>query len=147
MSHDQSRPMKIGYLVRARKKRERTQGQSWMGTAWRIVDEDGQDLIQPWLDTKAHAMEIARQREYLLLERGMRLVHLEVLWDLRDHYGSTWKRYLRTIWVGGSVPFGLRDRAALLQQLRNELGPGWLGRYRLPDRIEVKREEVADGRT
>lgn len=31
-----------------------------MKTAWRLVDEHGQDVVQPWFDTKAEALAYAK---------------------------------------------------------------------------------------
>ena len=32
---------------------------AWLVNAWRIVDETGSDIIQPWSDTKKEARETA----------------------------------------------------------------------------------------
>jgi hypothetical protein len=36
--------------------------------AWRLVDEEGRDLIQPWANTKTEAREMARFLGYQLIE-------------------------------------------------------------------------------
>lgn len=50
--------MKTGYLKKESLHR-RTFGISIIDRYWRIVDENGADLIQPWPNTKSEARRIA----------------------------------------------------------------------------------------
>lgn len=36
--------------------------------AWRIMDDQGRDMVQPWFDTKGEAREYARRQGILLKE-------------------------------------------------------------------------------
>lgn len=49
-----------GYLLKDRKERFNMK-RGWFVVAWRIVDEQGVDLVQPWCDTKAEAVELAKR--------------------------------------------------------------------------------------
>ena len=40
----------------------------WFVEAWRIVDENGRDLIQPWANTKTEARKLAKSCGYQLIE-------------------------------------------------------------------------------
>lgn len=33
----------------------------WFADAWRIVNHQGEDLVQPWCDTKSDAYDTAKQ--------------------------------------------------------------------------------------
>lgn len=33
----------------------------WFVTAWRVVDRNGKDLVQPWFNTKKEALDIAKR--------------------------------------------------------------------------------------
>ena len=72
-------PKKIGYLVKARREkvkldlaisayRKGRSTRAWFVNAWRIVDLSGQDLIQPWCDTKKEARETAKTYNIMLVE-------------------------------------------------------------------------------
>lgn len=52
--------MKIGYLKKDRMERFNTK-RGWFVNAWRIVDEKGVDLVQPWPNTKSEARRLAVQ--------------------------------------------------------------------------------------
>lgn len=52
--------MKIGYLKKDRMERYNMK-RGWFVVAWRIVDENGVDLVQPWPNTKSEARETAAQ--------------------------------------------------------------------------------------
>lgn len=41
---------------------------AWRGNAWRLTNEDGNDLVQPWFDTKTEAREFAKRRGWALDE-------------------------------------------------------------------------------
>lgn len=60
----------VGYLKKDHQERYNlTRG--WYVTAWRIVDANGDDLVQPWSGTKTEARETAEQlRIYLLAEKS-----------------------------------------------------------------------------
>ena len=59
--------MKTGYLLKDRKEKFTTK-RSWFVKAWRIVDDAGEDLVVPWMDTKAEAIEIADMLNIKILE-------------------------------------------------------------------------------
>lgn len=48
------------YLLEDRQERFNTK-RAWFVKAWRVVDETGVDLVQPWCDTKAEARELAKR--------------------------------------------------------------------------------------
>lgn len=50
--------MRVGYLMRDRQERFNLK-RAWYVTAWRIVDEEGCDLVQPWCNTKTDARNLA----------------------------------------------------------------------------------------
>ena len=52
--------MKIGYLKKDRMERFNMK-RGWFVVAWRIVDENGVDLVQPWPNTKSEARRLAVQ--------------------------------------------------------------------------------------
>jgi len=52
--------MKIGYLKKDRRERYNMK-RGWFVNAWRIVDENGADLVQPWPNTKSDARRLAVQ--------------------------------------------------------------------------------------
>ena len=49
-----------GYLKEDRMERFNLK-RGWFVNAWRIVDAQGVDLVQPWSDTKSEARRIAAQ--------------------------------------------------------------------------------------
>lgn len=51
---------KEGYLKKDRKERFNLK-RGWFVNAWRIVNKDGDDLVQPWSNTKKEARETAKQ--------------------------------------------------------------------------------------
>lgn len=59
--------MKTGYLKKDTQERFNLK-RSWLVNAWRIVDKDGNDLTQPWPNTKGEAKEIAKQLGITLIE-------------------------------------------------------------------------------
>lgn len=48
-----------GYLKKDRQERFNLK-RGWFVSAWRIVDKEGRDLIQPWSNTKGEAREVAK---------------------------------------------------------------------------------------
>lgn len=52
--------MRTGYLKKDRMERYNSK-RGWFVVAWRIVDENGGDLVQPWPNTKSEARRIAAQ--------------------------------------------------------------------------------------
>lgn len=54
--------MKNGYLLRDQQEKFNLK-RGWFVVAWRIVDENRSDLIQPWMSTKSEAKRIAAQCE------------------------------------------------------------------------------------
>ena len=52
--------MKTGYLKKDRMERYDSK-RGWFVNAWRIVDENGTDLVQPWPNTKSEVRRLAVQ--------------------------------------------------------------------------------------
>jgi len=52
--------MKTGYLKKDHMERFNLK-RGWFVAAWRIVDENGVDLVQPWPNTKSEACRLAVQ--------------------------------------------------------------------------------------
>ena len=52
--------MRNGYLLKDRQERLNLK-RAWFVNAWRIVDEDRKDLVQPWMNSKADAQRVAEQ--------------------------------------------------------------------------------------
>ena len=50
--------MKIGYLKKDRQERHNLK-RHWFVNAWRIVDESGADMAQPWMKSKGEAKQLA----------------------------------------------------------------------------------------
>ena len=46
------------------------------------------------------------------------------------YWGRNWKSQLRTVWANGRYPSALDS--GTLQRIRNQFGPSWLHKYRLP---------------
>ncbi|ENB7451812.1 hypothetical protein ACPTFP_21295 [Pseudomonas aeruginosa] len=59
--------MKSGYLKKDRQERFNLK-RGWFVNAWRIVDEQGRDLVQPWPNTKTEARRVARLLNIQLIE-------------------------------------------------------------------------------
>lgn len=55
-----------GYLKKDRMERFNMK-RGWFVNAWRIVDESGRDLVQPWSKTKAEAREVAERIGIVIL--------------------------------------------------------------------------------
>ena len=52
--------MKTGYLKKDVMERYNMK-RAWFVIAWRIVDENGKDIVQPWPNTKGEARETAKR--------------------------------------------------------------------------------------
>lgn len=50
---------KIGYLKKDRQERFNLK-RGWFVNAWRIVDGQGRDMVQPWSNTKGEARATAK---------------------------------------------------------------------------------------
>ena len=61
--------------------------------------------------------------------RVLTLAELAALGNFRRHHQPRWRQALLSCWQCG-VYWPPRDEA-VLQRLRNELGPGWLRGYRI----------------
>lgn len=61
--------MKIGYLKKDRQERY-TSKKGWFVNAWRIIDKDGNDMVQPWSNTKKEAMETAKALNITIKEKS-----------------------------------------------------------------------------
>lgn len=58
--------MKTGYLKKDRMERYNSK-RGWFVVAWRIVDENGVDMVQPWPNKKSEARRIAVQLDIELI--------------------------------------------------------------------------------
>jgi hypothetical protein len=63
---------------------------------------------------------------------------LEAITKFAAVHGRSWKSELRRRWEGGSYFYGVLGGAdpAALQQIRNDFGPSWLVRFKLPAESE-----------
>lgn len=52
--------MKTGYLKQDRMECFNVK-RGWFVVAWRIVDENGKDMVQPWSNDKSEARETAKR--------------------------------------------------------------------------------------
>ena len=60
--------MKPAYLKKD--VQERYNGKrAWFVNAWRLVDNKGNDLVQPWFTTKGEAIRAAKTLNYDLIEK------------------------------------------------------------------------------
>jgi len=59
--------MKIGYLKKDRQERFNLK-RAWFVNAWRIVDAQGRDMVQPWPNTKTDARQTAKALGIKLVE-------------------------------------------------------------------------------
>lgn len=59
--------MTKAYLKRDQQERHNPR-RGWFVNAWRIVDENGRDLVQPWPNTKTEARAVCRDLGYQLIE-------------------------------------------------------------------------------
>jgi hypothetical protein len=63
----------VGYLKKDRREKFVCGGgrrtRAWFVNAWRIVDANGKDLIQPWQDTKGEARRVAKASGIKLIEK------------------------------------------------------------------------------
>ena len=57
--------MKTAYLIEDTLEKFNTK-RSYFVKAWRIVDIDGNDLVQPWMTSKAEAREVAESLSFTL---------------------------------------------------------------------------------
>ena len=60
--------MKIGYLKKDMLERYNMK-RAWFVNAWRIVDENGKDMVLPWPNTKTEARRLAAQMGIKLKEK------------------------------------------------------------------------------
>lgn len=59
--------LKTGYLKKDSQERFNSK-RAWFVNAWRIVDANGQDMVQPWCNTKREARELAKALNINLIE-------------------------------------------------------------------------------
>lgn len=59
--------MKTGYLKKDRQERFNLK-RAWSVNAWRIVDDQGRDMVQPWSNTKTDARQTAKALGIKLIE-------------------------------------------------------------------------------
>ena len=63
---------RVGYLKLDRQERfvNKREGstRAWFVNAWRIVDAEGKDMVQPWADTKTEARATAKDLGITLKE-------------------------------------------------------------------------------
>lgn len=58
---------RVGYLKKDRQERFNLK-RAWFVNAWRIVDKDGCDMVQPWMSTKSEARDVAKKIGIRLVE-------------------------------------------------------------------------------
>jgi hypothetical protein len=66
-SVEESTKTRTGYLKKDQQERYNSK-RGWFVNAWRIVDENGIDMVQPWFDTKTQARTYARNMHIDLSE-------------------------------------------------------------------------------
>lgn len=59
---------RTGYLKKDTQERFNLK-RGWLVNAWRIVDEVGHDIVQPWANTKTEARQTAKQLNINLIEK------------------------------------------------------------------------------
>ena len=59
---------KTGYLLKDRQERFNMR-RAWFVNAWRIVDAEGKDMVQPWSNTKTEARDLAKRLGIKLIEK------------------------------------------------------------------------------
>ena len=59
--------MKTAYLKKDMQERYNLK-RGWFVNAWRLVDAKGNDLVQPWCNTKTEARNLAKKLNYNLIE-------------------------------------------------------------------------------
>lgn len=59
---------RIGKIVKDHQERF-TLKRAWYVNAWRVVDQAGRDIFQPWLESKGAAASVAKQQG-VFIERG-----------------------------------------------------------------------------
>jgi len=59
--------MRTGYLKKDMQERFNLK-RAWFVNAWRIVDADGDDMVQPWMRTKKEARQLAKNLGIHLVE-------------------------------------------------------------------------------
>ncbi len=60
---------------------------------------------------------------------------LTVLRNFARHYGRNWKAHLRWQWEHDYDTY--QPHAATLRSLRNRLGPSWLARFTLKEKVNA----------
>jgi len=55
-----------GYLKKDRREKFNLK-RAWFVIAWRIVDNKGNDIIQPWSDTKKEALQTAKDNNIKII--------------------------------------------------------------------------------
>lgn len=58
---------KTGYLKKDRQERFNLK-RAWFVNAWRIVDDQGRDMVQPWSNSKTEARQTAKALGINLIE-------------------------------------------------------------------------------
>jgi hypothetical protein len=59
--------MKIAYLKKDRQERYNLK-RGWFVNAYRLVDIEGNDMVQPWFDTKTEARQFCKTRNWRINE-------------------------------------------------------------------------------
>lgn len=57
---------RLVYLLKDRQERYNMK-RAWFVNAWRLVDKDGNDALQPWCDTKGEALRIAKALGWIVM--------------------------------------------------------------------------------
>lgn len=125
--------MRIGHLKTTLVEAKNSRGATYTRRAWRIVDDEGNDMIAPWQDSKSAVQELARRYDIKLTPIGITLMHVAVMLLLEEHHGKQWKKMLRRIWRGLDTPPGhLVQHLGLMMDLKASRYQDWLdrGHYR-----------------
>lgn len=59
-------PIKLGYLKADMMEKRGSKAIRWV-KAWRLVDKEGTDIVQPWSRTRAEAIELAKHLKVILM--------------------------------------------------------------------------------
>lgn len=74
---------RVGWLKKGRQERISIK-RTWFVNAYRIVDAEGVDMVQPWSSTKTDARQVARQMKITLIEGGSMTSLAEALAEVGD---------------------------------------------------------------
>ena len=70
---------------------------------------------------------------------GLTDAQMDAIQQFAHRSGRNWKSHLRDAWMTGNYYNNTSEYAGELQTIRNEKGPSWLVKFRLPKFCEVPR--------